>query len=55
MHKIAGTGSPAVVVANMLNCGIAVSEFELKSRYYIQLGTSNIGKSMNPLIPPAVG
>ena len=30
-------GRPCGVMAKVLNCNIEVSEFELKSRYYVQL------------------
>ena len=41
------------VVANKLDCDIAVSTFELQSRYYIHFHTNPLGKGMDPLIPPA--
>ena len=34
--------SPRCVVANMLACGIIVSEFELHSCYYVQFMTINL-------------
>ena len=37
------------VVANVLDCNIVVSEFELQSCYYVHFQT--LGKSVNPLIP----
>ena len=36
-----------VPVANVLDCDIVVSEFELRSRYYIQFRTSKFGKRKN--------
>ena len=36
-------------------CGIVVSEFELKSRYYVHFQANTFGKGMNPLILPAMG
>ena len=35
--------------------GIIVSEFELRSHYYVHFRTNTFGKSMNPLILPAMG
>ena len=40
--------SPHVIGANMLHCDIVVSEFELKSGYYIHFHTNTLGKGMNP-------
>ena len=37
-------------VVNALDCHI-ISEFELQSRYYIQLQTNTNGKGMKSLIP----
>ena len=42
------------VVANVLDCDIEVSEFKLQSRYFVHFRTNNLGKSMNPLISPAL-
>ena len=39
------------VVANMLDCIIVVSEFELKKHYCVYFWTNTIGKGMNSLIP----
>ena len=39
------------VVANMLDCDIVVSEFELQSRYYVHLRTNTLGKGINLLLP----
>ena len=43
-------GSPHCVMAEVLDCGLKVSNFELQLSYYIQ--TNNLGKGMNPLISP---
>ena len=40
--------SPHSVVANMLNCNLKVSEFDLWSRYYVHFRTNTLGKVMNP-------
>ena len=45
-------GSPSGVVANVLECDIVVSEFELRSRYYVHFRTFTLGKGINPLYPP---
>ena len=42
------------VVANVLDCDIVVSEFELQSRYYIPFQTNTLGKDINTLILSAV-
>ena len=34
-----------------LDCEIVVSEFTLKSRYYVNFGINTIGKGMKLLIP----
>ena len=43
------------VVANMMDCDIVVSEFELQSRYYYHFLSNTLGKGMNLLIPQAMG
>ena len=35
--------------------GIIISEFELKSRYYVHFRTNALRKDMDPLILPAMG
>ena len=44
--------TPCRVVANIPDCDIVVSEFELNSRYYIHFRINNLGKSHELLIPP---
>ena len=39
------------VVANVMDCDVRVSEFELQTPYYVQFQTYTLWKSMNPLIP----
>ena len=39
------------LIANVLNCDVVVSEFELQSRYYVHIRINTLGKSINPLIP----
>ena len=36
------------VLANVLDCDILVSEFELPSRYYVHFQINTLGKDMNP-------
>ena len=43
------------VMVKAMDCGIAVSEFVLQSRYYIHSRANTLGKGMNPLILPAMG
>ena len=42
------------IMANLPDCDIRVSEFELLSHYYIKFRTNTIEKDMNLLIPPAI-
>ena len=39
-------------MAKVLNCSLEVREFELQSRYYVDIGTYTLGKSMNLLTEP---
>ena len=43
------------VMAKEFNCSLEVSEFELKSLYYVHFRTDNLGKGMNLLSLPAMG
>ena len=43
------------VMVKAMDCGIVESEFELQSRYYVHFRANTLGKSMNPLILPAMG
>ena len=43
------------VVANVLDCDIVGSEFELESHYHVHFQTNAPGKGMKPLIPSAMG
>ena len=47
-------GSPHGVVANIMDCGIVVSEFKLQSRYNVRFRTKNLGTDMDLLISPAM-
>ena len=38
-------------MVNMLDYDIVISEFELHSRYYVQLWTNTLEKGMNLIIP----
>ena len=42
------------VEANVLNCDIVVSEFELQSCYYVHFRTNALPKGINPPYPSAV-
>ena len=48
-------GCPRGVMFIALDCGIAVSVFELQSHYYVHFRTNTPGKGMNPLIPLSMG
>ena len=39
----------------VLDCDIVVSEFKLRSSYYVHFWTYTLGKGMNPLISLAMG
>ena len=53
---MSGGGDPACGEANkVLNGNIVVSEFELKSRYYVHFRTNTLGKGMNTLILQTMG
>ena len=45
-----GLGSPCGVMANVLDCEIVVSGFELQSYHYVHFQTSTIRKGTNTLI-----
>ena len=42
------------VMANVPNCNLAVSEFELQSGYSVQFRTNTSEKRVNSLIPQAM-
>ena len=42
-------------MAKVLGCGLAISEFELLSRFYVHFRTNTLGKGMKPVIPLAIG
>ena len=42
-------------MVQVLDCGLKVSKYELHSSYYVHFQTNTQKKSMNPLIPPAMG
>ena len=48
-------GCPRGVMVKVMDYGIVVSEFVLRSRYYVHFRANNLGKCMNPLILPAMG
>ena len=48
-------GGACGVMVKAMDFGIEVCEFEIQSRYYVHFRTNSFGKSMNPLILPAMG
>ena len=48
-------GCPRGVMVKALDCGVVVCEFVLQSCYYVHFRANTLGKSMNPLIIPAMG
>ena len=54
LSKLIIEGCPLCVVANVLDCDIVVSEFELQSCYYFPFQTNTLAKDMNSLIPPYI-
>ena len=47
--------SPCSIMAKILNSDLKVSEFKLQLCYYVHIQSYTLGKSMNPLILPAMG
>ena len=50
-----GVGSSNGAGAEMMDCDMVISEFELESSYYVHFWTNTLKKSTNTLIPPAMG
>ena len=48
-------GCPHGVMVKAIDGEIVISEFEIKSRYYVHFRANTLGKGMNPLILPAMG
>ena len=48
-------GSPSGVAANVMDYDIVVSEFELRSRYYVHFRANIFGKGINFIILSAKG
>ena len=46
---------PRGEMVKVMDCEIVISEFELKSHYYVLFRANTLGKGMNLLIPPAMG
>ncbi len=53
--SIASWRCPCGVKVKVVDCRIVVSEFVLQSCYYVHFQANTLGKSMNPLILPAMG
>ena len=53
IYKRVGVSSAHGIVANVLDCYIIVSEFELQLCYYIPFWTNTLGKGINLLTLPA--
>ena len=49
------TRNPYDALANMLDCNIVVSKFQLQSTYYIHFKANTFRKGMNVPIPPSYG
>ena len=50
-----GGWSPRVIVANVVDCDIVVSVFELQSCYYVHFWCNTLGKGRNSLTLPSYG
>ena len=50
-----GVQNPCGVVANVWDCDIVVSEFELQSHDYTHFRANTLGKDMNPVILRSIG
>ena len=48
-------GCPRGVMVKAMDCGIVVRKFVLQSGYYVHFRANTLGKSMSPLILPAMG
>ena len=48
-------GCPRGVMVKAMDCRIIVSEFVLKSCYYVHFRANTLGKGIKPLILPAMG
>ena len=48
-------GCPRFVIVKAMDYGIVVSEFEFQSLYNVHFQANTPGKSMNPIILPAMG
>ena len=55
LKKSWGGGCSCSAMANVLEWGHIVCEFELQSRYFVPLATNTFGKDLNSHIPPAMG
>ena len=48
-------GCPRGVMVKVIECGMVVSEFVLKSCYYVHFRANTLGQGMNPLILRLMG
>ena len=48
-------GSPHSIMANMLDCGLKVSKFEVLLCYYVHFWTNTLENGMNLFTPLAIG
>ena len=55
MRKNNEVGCFCSVVANVLDCDVVMSEFELQLRYLVHFRTNSLGNGMNPYIILAIG
>ena len=46
--------TPNEMVANVQDCSLTVSEFDLQSYYYVHFWINSLGKGTNSLIPQAI-
>ena len=46
--------TPRVELANVMDCDIIVSDFQLKSPYYVHFQTNTLKKGMSLLIPKKI-
>ena len=53
--SLCSEGCPRGVMVKAMDCTIVVCVFILQSRYYVHFRGNTLGKSMNPLILPAMG
>ena len=50
-----GSGDSRGIITELQDCGLKVSEFELRSNYYVDFRTNNLEESLKTIILSAFG